>query len=121
MVNPRRGASTTGCLFSLILLGAVLYFGIPIAGVYIRYYRLTDEMHSAARLAPSLTNETIQRRVADMVDELALPQAAIKNLRIRRTGGFDRKITLDTEYSETVTLQGFSYTFAFKPHAEEPL
>lgn len=121
MVTGRRGSSSTGCLFSLLLFGAALYFGVPIAGVYIRYYQLTDEMHSAARLAPSLTDDTIRRRVADKVTDLSLPADAVKNLRIRRIGGLDRKITLDTEYSETVTLQFFSQTFTFKPHAEEPL
>lgn len=121
MVIGRRGSSTSGCLFSLLFFGAALYFGIPIAGVYIRYYQLADEMHSAARLAPSLTDQTIQRRIADKADELALPADVLKNLKIRRLGGTDRKITIDTEYRETVTLQLFTHTFIFKPHAEEPL
>jgi hypothetical protein len=121
MVTGRRGSSTSGCLFSLLLFGGALYFGIPIAGVYIRYYQLSDEMHSAARLAPSLTDATIQRRVADKADDLALPPDVVKNLRIRRLGGTERKITIDTEYRETVQLQLFTHTFVFKPHAEEPL
>lgn len=121
MVTGRRGSSSTGCLFSLVLFGAALYFGIPIAGVYINYYQLSDEIHSAARLAPSITDETIRRRVADKADALSLPPDAVKNLRIRRTGGLDREITIETQYSQTVTLQFFSHTFTFKPRAEEPL
>jgi hypothetical protein len=121
MVTGRRGSSSSGCLFSLLLLGAVLYFGIPIASVFIRYYQLTDEMRSAARLAPSLTDATIRRRVVDKADELSLPNDAVKNLRIRRLGGTDRKITIDTEYADTLTVQFFTHVFVFKPHAEEPL
>lgn len=121
MVSGRRGSSSTGCLFSLLLFGAALYFGVPVAGVYVRYYQLTDEMHSEARLAPGLTDETIRRRVAAKVDELGLPDSAVKNLRIKRYSGLNRRITLDTEYTETVKLQFFTQTFRFKPHAEEPL
>lgn len=121
MVSGRRGSSSTGCLFSLILFGAALYFGIPIATVYIRYYQISDSINSAARLAPSLTDEVIRRRVTATADDLSLPPEVLKNLRIRRTGGVDRMITIETQYSETVTLQFFTHTFTFKPHAEEPL
>ena len=121
MVSGRRGSSSSGCLFSLVLFGAALYFGIPIAGVYIRYYQITDEIHSAARLAPGITDATIRRRITDKADDLALPNDVVKNLRIRRTGGVDSRITIETQYSEPVTLQFFSHTFTFKPRAEEPL
>ncbi|MGB7212453.1 MAG: hypothetical protein WBC97_07460 [Gemmatimonadales bacterium] len=120
-MSGRRGSSSTGCLFSLVLFGAALYLGIPIARVYINYYQISDEIQSAARLAPSLTDATIRRRIADQADALSLPPDAVKNLTIRRTGGLDREITIQTQYSETVTLQFFSHTFKFKPRAEEPL
>ena len=39
----RRGASSSGCLLSLLLLVAALYYGVNIGEVYFRYYRLLDE------------------------------------------------------------------------------
>src|SRR5439155_11905470 len=55
----RRGASSTGCLVSLLILVAVLYYGVNIGEVYFRYYRLLDEMQTQAQLAAALDDGTI--------------------------------------------------------------
>lgn len=123
MVNrpsqTRRGASTIGCLISLLILAAALYYGINIGRVYLRYYQLTDTMRSNARLAPSLTDATIRRRLLTRVDELGLPQEAQKFV-IKRSGK-PRTISIETEYSEGVELPLFQHTFVFHPHIIEPL
>ncbi|MEP6744257.1 MAG: hypothetical protein ABJB33_02090 [Gemmatimonadota bacterium] len=69
----------------MVIFGLVLYFGIPIAEVYIRQYQFAEAMRSQARLAPSLTDAVIQRRLSDKADQLGLPPEASKNLRIQRT------------------------------------
>jgi hypothetical protein len=123
MVNrtgtTRRGASTIGCLFSLIILAAAIFYGVNIGKVYFKYYQLKDTMRSNARLAPSLTDATIRRRLVTKVDELGLPPEAQKFV-IRRSGR-PRTITITTEYSESVDLPLFKHTFVFKPQAVEPL
>ncbi len=122
MVNPRgrtRGTSTLGCLFSLILLAAAIFYGFNIGKVYFRYYQLKDAMRTNARLAPSLTDATIRRRLVTRVDELQLPPEAQK-FTIRRSGR-PRTITITTEYSESVDLPLFRHTFVFTPEAVEPL
>ena len=40
----RRGASSLGCLFSLLLFVGALYYGVNIGELFFRYYRLLDEM-----------------------------------------------------------------------------
>lgn len=117
--NRRRGGSTLGCLFSLLLFAAILYYGVNIGQVYWRYYQLKDAMRSSARLAPSLTDAVIRRRLRLQVEQLRLPDSAERFI-IRRSGR-PRTITIDTEYSESVNLPFFSHTFTFKPHAVEPL
>jgi hypothetical protein len=123
MVNRRnanrRGASTIGCLLSLLILAAALFYGYNIGKVYLRYYQLVDTMRTNARLAPSLTDATIRRRLLTRVDELGLPQEAQKFI-IKRSGK-PRTITIETEYSESVDLPLFQHTFLFHPHAIEPL
>ena len=52
--SNRRGSSSTGCLLTLLLFSAALYYGINIGEVYWRFYQYQDEMRSQARLAPSL-------------------------------------------------------------------
>ena len=47
----RRGASSTGCLISLLIFVGLLYYGVNIGEVWFRYYQLVDEMKTQARLA----------------------------------------------------------------------
>ena len=122
MVNrkrSRRGASTIGCLVTMLLFAAAVYYGINIGKVYLRYYQLQDTMRSNARLAPSLTDAVIRRRLLEKVDELHLPPDAQKFI-IRRSGK-PRTITIETTYSESVSLPLFNHTFVFHPSTVEPL
>lgn len=116
----RRGASTTGCLISLLVLVAVLYYGVNIGEVYFRYYRLLDEMGTQARVAAALDNGTIERRIAASVQEIGLPDDAATNLQITRTAT-PREITIESDYSESVHLPLFDHTFKFHPKATQPL
>ncbi|HKE92137.1 MAG TPA: hypothetical protein VKB45_17515 [Gemmatimonadales bacterium] len=118
--RDRRGASTIGCLLSLLVLVAVLYYGVNIGEVYFRYYRILDEMQSQARVAAALDNGTIQRRIASAIQEIALPDDASSNLQITRSAS-PRQITIETEYAETVKLPLFVHTFHLHPKATEPL
>lgn len=115
----RRGGSNFGCLISLLVLAAALYYGLNIGELYWRYYQLLDEMKSQARLAPSLTDATIRRRLILQVEELGLPSDAQK-FSIRRSGR-TRLITIETEYSESVDLLFFKHTFRFTPKTESGL
>jgi len=117
----RAGKTSMGCLMTLLLFGAAIYIGMPVAQVYIRQYQFSEEMRSQARLGPSLTDAVIRRRLIDKADQLGLPPEAIKNLKIKRTGGRNRRITIDTEYSETVKRPLFEHTFTVRPHADLPL
>lgn len=113
--RSRRGAGRLGCLVSLALFAGALYYGVHIGQVYLRYYQLLDAMRSQARLAPSLSNEVIDRRLTAVADSL-LP-GKIRHFRIRR----GQRITIQAKYTETVDLPFFKRTFVLRPRAEEPL
>jgi hypothetical protein len=66
----RRGAGGLGCVVSLLLFGAALYYGVTIGQVYLRYYQLVDNMRSQARLAPSLQDDVIYRRLGAQADSI---------------------------------------------------
>ena len=119
VIRSRRGESRLGCLVSLALFVAALYYGINIGEVYIRYYQIQEEMRSAARLAPSLDDQVIRRRLADKVDDLSLPVEAHR-FSIRRLTR-PRSIVIETSYSETLDLPFFNHTFHFTPRAQAPL
>jgi hypothetical protein len=117
--RDRRGASTIGCLLTVVIFAAVCYYGFFIGRVYWKYNELQQEMQSQARLAPSLTDAVIRRRLVTVVDELLLPPEA-ERFQITRSGR-PRKITIETEYRDSVDLPFFKHVFKLHPVAEEPL
>ncbi|TFG46897.1 MAG: hypothetical protein E4H41_00765 [Gemmatimonadales bacterium] len=117
--SNRRGSSSTGCLLTMLIFSAVLYYGINIGEVYWRFYQYQDEMRSQARLAPSLADGVIRRRLLLTVDRLGLPAEA-QRIQIKRTSR-PRQITIEAEYEEAVRLPLFNHTFHFRPRAVEGL
>lgn len=117
--GPERGESALGCLVSLLLFGTAVYYGGNIGKLWLRYYQYADEMDVSARLAPTLTDQVIRRRLEAKAAEIGLPKEAAK-LTISR-GGDPRVIHIEGEYSERVTLPLFDHLFVFRPSATEPL
>ncbi|HEX5004104.1 MAG TPA: hypothetical protein VFV65_02245 [Gemmatimonadales bacterium] len=117
--SNRRGTSSTGCLLTLLAFAVALYYVINIGEVYWRFYQYQDEMRSQARLAPSISDGVIRRRLLLTVDRLGLPSEAQK-IQIKRTAR-PRQITIESEYAEEVVLPLFHHTFQFRPHAIEGL
>jgi len=120
LFGSRRGASSSGCLLSLLLFVAALYYGVNIGEVYFRYYRLLDEMQTETRIASGLDDGTIRRRIQAAIEEIGLPQQAGSNLVILRTA-FPREIVIETRYGESVSLPFFNHTFSLHPRATQPL
>jgi len=115
----RRGASRIGCVISLVVAAAVLYYGMDLVRVYFRYWQIKDEMRSVARLAPSLDDATIQRRLRTKADALELPASA-QRFTIRRLAR-PREIRISMAYDEAVALPFYQYTFHFRPEVRAPL
>ncbi len=119
ILHSRRGSSTTGCLVWLLLFVAALYYGVNIGEVYWRNWQLQEEMKSQARLAPSLTDAVILRRLVVKADDLGLPDEATRFRIVRNP--YPRTIRIETRYAQTVELPFFTHTFEFAPVAEAPL
>ncbi len=115
----RRGGSTLGCLVSLLVFVAALYYGIHIGEVYWRYYQICDEMKVNARVAPNLADDVIQRRLQAKVQEVFGDDMVMKFQIIR--GGRSRTITIQTQYRDSVSLPLFKRSFELKPRVEEPI
>ena len=116
--TSRRGRGSLGCLLSLLLFSAALYYGINIGQVYLRYYELLDGMRTQARLAPSLHDDVIYRRLNAQADSLLA--GGSPRFKITR-GGRPNRIVIQAEYTDQVDLPLFKHTFVLRPRAEEPL
>lgn len=117
--HSRRGAGVFGCLVSLALFAGALYYGVNIGQVYLRYYQVLDGMRTQARLAPSLPDDVIYRRLNGQADSL-FPGSTKPHFRIKRSGE-PRRIVIESEYTDQVDLPLFKHTFVLRPRAEEPL
>ena len=113
----KRGVTRIGCLFSVLMMVAVTYFGLPIAGMYVRYYRMENEMQTQARFAPSIDDGTIRRRLLQTIDNLRLPAQA-RQLRIRRIAR-PREIIISTSWDETIVLPFYTRVHRFAPVVRE--
>jgi hypothetical protein len=114
LVNQRRGASTLGCLFSLFIVAAIVYFGVNIGQVYWRFYQYQDDMRQEVRFASQRTNDQILAHLRASADSLGLPEAAGK-VSIRRT---DRSIAVESDYYENIEVPMYVREVHFHPHAE---
>jgi len=74
-------------------------------------------MRQQARHADQFTDDAIQAHLAAQADSVL---GQTPDFRIER-GGRPNRITIRTEYTETVALPGVTHTFMLRPHAEEPL
>jgi hypothetical protein len=108
-----RGASRVGCLFFLMVVVAVGYWGVPIAGTYVRLYRFKSEMQSQARFAPSIDNGTIRRRLVQKIEALGLPDEAQRIEIVRVTT--PREIHISVSWEEDIVLPFYRRTITLSP------
>ncbi|MEO8563373.1 MAG: hypothetical protein ABI601_14930 [bacterium] len=114
MVSARRGLSTLGCLFALLLVSAAGYFAVNVGEVYFRFYQYTDAMRQEVRFAAHNSDAVILRHLRAQADSLGLPEAA-GEVTLQRDG---RHIEIESEYYEHIELPLMVREVRFNPHAE---
>ena len=114
MVTPRRGLSSLGCLVSLMLMAAVLYFGVGIGDHFFRFYQYQDSMRQEAKFAAHNSDALILRHLRERADSLNLPEAA-GEVTLQRDG---RHIEIESEYYVQIELPLYVKEVRFNPHAE---
>jgi hypothetical protein len=117
LVKRRAGSSSLGCLTSLLILSAAIYFGVNVGEVYWRFYQFQDDMRQEVRFAAHSPTDVILARLRAQADSLDLPLDA-HQIDIQRTKTL---ITIDAEYTETLELPMYVREVTFRPHAEGPL
>lgn len=111
MVRSRGGASKLGCLFTLLIVAVVAYFGVNVGEVYYRYYRYRDAMRQEGRFARQNTDEQIRRHLRSFADSIGLPEDA-GQVSVRRSAN---RISISADYDEVVELPLFVRSFHFAP------
>ncbi len=114
MVKRRRGASTLGCLFTMLVIVALVYFGVNIGAPYWRYYQFRDAMQQELRFAERKTDSQIVATLRLKADSLMLPTSA-HLINVRRAPS---RITIWTVYAETIDFPFVTREVTFRPVVE---
>jgi hypothetical protein len=121
--GTRAGKAHVGCLLTLAVLAIAIYFGVGVAEVYWRYYRLQDFVKSQVEFAPVLTDDVILRRLVGFSDTLGVGLGD-HDWNIRRSWS-PREITISARYADSIVIAGpgFRRVFRveFRPYAKAPL
>lgn len=112
-LRARRGEGTVGCLFSIFVAIAFVYFGINAGRPFVDNYRFQDRMTQEARFAANRSDMTIKARLRDYADSLGLPETAQK-VGVRRRSG---TIEIWAEYYVNIEFPGFVREQHFTPRA----
>ena len=113
MVSARRGSSSLGCLFALLLISAAGYFAVNVGEAYFRFYQYQDAMKQEVRFAAHNSDQIIERHLRARADSLGLPEAA-GEVTLQRDG---RYIEIESEYYVNVELPLMIREVRFNPHA----
>jgi len=116
-VVARRGRSSLGCLFMVLIAAAVGYFGVNAGESYWRYFQFRDAMQQEARFATQKTNDQILTRLRAAADSLGLPEEA-SMISIRRTAD---SISIGADYDELVEMPMYVKAIHYRPRAVGPL
>ena len=112
MVN-RRGAGKVGCLLTLLIVAAALYFGVGAFEKYYAYLQYKDAMSQEIRFRSFLPDERIKENLRAVVDSLGLPEDA-GIVTVKRDKGI---ITIEAHYEELFELPGYKKEIHFEPRA----
>ena len=113
----RRGRSSLGCLFMVLIAAAVGYFALNAGESYWRFYQYRDAMQQEAKFAKQRTNEQILVRLRAAADSLGLPDEA-SMISIRRTAD---SISIGADYAEHVEMPMYVKAIHYRPRAVGPL
>jgi hypothetical protein len=113
VVTPRAGAARFGCLFTLLIVAAVMYFGVNAGEVYWRYLQYKEAMDQEVRFRSFLPNARIRENLANIADSLGLPEDAGVVTVTRERG----RVTVEAHYEDVIELPGYRKEIHFEPRA----
>jgi hypothetical protein len=116
------GKAKLGCLLTLLIVVALVYYGIDFGRVQFRYYQIQDQVKQKAAYASVIDDATIRRQLAATADSLGLPLGT-RDFVIRRLYS-PKQITISATYVDSVVIElpGVHkvFFFTFKPQASNP-
>jgi hypothetical protein len=113
----RRGGVRLGCLLTMAIGAAAIYYGASIGQMYLRYYQYRDAFKQEARFALHHSDVEIKQHLRTFADSLQLPEEA-RTIYVKRK---EHHILIWNEYYYHVDLPFYSRDFYFNPQADGDL
>jgi hypothetical protein len=114
-----RGASRVGCLFTLLIVAALAYYGFGIGGTFVTHARVKDAMRQEARSAVLVDDNTMRRRLRAIAEGLDLPESAL-DFQIRRTVR-PREVVISTHWIVIWEVPFYTREHSFEPEVRFPI
>lgn len=120
LLADRSGRGRFGCLFTLIVLGVLLYVGIAFGRPWFAYQQFREEMETVLSRHEAISDSAIIARIRARADSLKLPPEA-RRVVLERLPSPPR-IEVRSKYEVTVDLPIVGpKVLTFEPSAEEEL
>lgn len=111
-----RGGATRSFLLTIIIVAALIFFGVEIIPPYFANYQLQDSIETEARFAAG-NNKNQQDILSDVmwkIKDLGIPAQA-KDVHVTMVQDV---VTISINYSVPINLRVYQFTLQFHPHAD---
>lgn len=116
--GTQRGGSKLNLIFTLAILGAMIFAGIKIVPVYLANYQFQDAIESESRFAltgyPKKTQDDIRDDVFQKAQQLGIP-AQKDAIQVALGNG---TVDIGLDYSVPIDLTVYQFSLQFHPHAD---
>ena len=113
-----RGGSKLNLIFTLLVLGAMVFAAARVVPVYFANYQFQDSIESESRFAltgyPKKTADDVRNDIFNKAKELGIP-AQRDSIQVAMDNG---SVAIGLDYSVPIDLAVYQFTLQFHPHAD---
>jgi hypothetical protein len=115
--DRERGGSKLNLIFTLLVLGAMVFAAVKIIPAYFANYQFQDSIETEARfaIANSKPAEEIREDVWKKAQDLSIPLNKKEDIVVNASRS---DISISTDYSVPVDLIVYQFQLQFHPHAD---
>ncbi len=116
--TKERGGSKRNLIFTLLIIGCIVFAGVKVIPVYFANYQFQDAIESESRFAltgyPKKGPEDVRDDVWQKAQELSIP-AQKEDIQVSMSNG---SVSISLDYSVPIDLAVYQFTLQFHPHAD---
>ena len=116
--NSEKGGAKFNLIVTLMILGAMVFYGVKVVPVYFANYQFQDAINSESRFAltgyPKKNTSDVQDDIFKKAQDLGIP-AKRDDIVVQMQNG---SVSISLDYSVPIDLIIWQYTIPFHPHAD---